>query len=150
MIEVRDFTTNFANRRKKRKVAAMTIVCQFHCDKVNNVTVSKVNLQTLTVFSFYNHRRRELTPCWIEPNTDCITLIMSVFFVNFFMPRKPLSCWRAMVMAAPPMKPTMAAWDKKSIRNPSLIPQLKFTLNKVEKSWGFHRNISRPSKLTSF
>jgi hypothetical protein len=24
-------------------------------------------------------------------------------------------------MAAPPMKPTIAAWDRKSIRNPNLI-----------------------------
>lgn len=35
-------------------------------------------------------------------------------------------------MAAPPMKPTMAAWDKKSIRNPNLFTELKFTLNNLE------------------
>lgn len=53
-------------------------------------------------------------------------------------------------MAAPPMKPTMAAWDKKSIRNPNLIPEFKFTLDEVELEQDkFHRNISRHMKLTS-
>lgn len=51
---------------------------------------------------------------------ECITETISEFLVKFLMPRKPLSCWSAIVMAAPPMKPTIAAWDKKSIRNPNL------------------------------
>ena len=49
-----------------------------------------------------------------------MTEMMSVFLVKFAIPRKPLSCWRAMVMAAPAMNPTMAAWDKNSMINPSL------------------------------
>ena len=56
-------------------------------------------------------------------NTECKTDIISDFFVNFLveMPRNPLSCCRAIVIAAPPMKPTIAAWDRKSIKNPNLI-----------------------------
>lgn len=30
-------------------------------------------------------------------------------------------------MAAPPMKPTIAAWDRKSIKNPNLIKKNKLT-----------------------
>lgn len=63
----------------------------------------------------------ELTPWWAEATTECITEIISDFLVNFFMPRKPLSCWRAIVTAAPPIKPTMAAWERKSMRKPNLI-----------------------------
>lgn len=29
-------------------------------------------------------------------------------------------------MAAPPIKPTMAAWDKKSIKKPNLITKMKY------------------------
>ena len=65
-------------------------------------------------------RGRQFTPCWADSKTECITEIISVFFVNFFMPRKPLSCWRAIVMAAPAIKPTIAAWDRKSIKKPNL------------------------------
>lgn len=63
----------------------------------------------------------KITPWWTEPQTERITDMISVCLVNFFMPRKPLSCWRDIVMAAPPIKPTMAAWDRKSIKNPNLI-----------------------------
>lgn len=63
----------------------------------------------------------ELTPWCAEPTTECITEIISGFLVNSFMPRKPLSCWSAIVTAAPPIKPTTAAWERKSIRKPNLI-----------------------------
>ena len=47
-------------------------------------------------------------------NTERRTDTMSVFFVKeaVEIPRRPLSCWRAMVMAAPAMNPTMAACDR--------------------------------------
>ena len=47
-------------------------------------------------------------------NTERRTDTMSVFFVKeaVDIPRRPLSCWRAMVMAAPAMNPTMAACER--------------------------------------
>lgn len=54
------------------------------------------------------------------PQTDFITETMSVFFVKWVMPRNPFICCKAIVMAAPPINPTMAAWDKKSMRKPNL------------------------------
>lgn len=41
VMEVRNFTMYFANRRNPRKVVAITIVCQFHCDKVYKVFSEK-------------------------------------------------------------------------------------------------------------
>lgn len=46
--------------------------------------------------------------------------MISVFLVNFFMPKNPLSCCSAIVIAAPPMNPTIAACERKSIKNPNL------------------------------
>jgi hypothetical protein len=45
---------------------------------------------------------------------------MSVFLVKFTIPNTYFSCCRAIVMAAPPMNPTIAACDKNSMRNPNL------------------------------
>lgn len=50
---------------------------------------------------------------------------MSVVKCAVLMPRKPLSCWRAIVIAAPPIKPTIAACDRKSIKNPNLNAKIK-------------------------
>lgn len=92
-------------------------------------------------YSLERERERELTPWWAEPHTDCITETISVFFVNLEMPRKPLSCWRAIVMAAPPMKPTTAAWDRKSIRKPNLIGKAKLKLNQEPQQWNKEQEV---------
>lgn len=57
----------------------------------------------------------------MELNTEFSTDIISDFFVNFLIPRNPLSCCNAIVIAAPPMNPTIAACDRKSIKKPSLL-----------------------------
>lgn len=84
-------------------------------------------------FSFLRECVCFLTPWWAEVRTERITETRSLFFVNFLVliPNRPLSCWRAMVMAAPPINPTIAAWDKKSIKKPNLnkkTQQKKFNL----------------------
>ena len=66
------------------------------------------------------HKVQYLTPWWTFPQTDFMTDTISLFLVKLTIPRNPFSCWRAMVMAAPAMNPTMAAWDKNSMINPSL------------------------------
>ena len=49
-----------------------------------------------------------------------------VLVVNCFNPRKPLSCWRLMMVAVPPMKPVMVECDKKSTKIPSLHSQYRY------------------------
>jgi hypothetical protein len=49
-----------------------------------------------------------------------MTETISVSLVKLLMPSTYLSCCRAIVTAAPPMNPTMAACDRKSMRKPSL------------------------------
>lgn len=62
---------------------------------------------------------------WSEFQTAFTTEIASVLFVKWGIPSSPLSCWRPMTMAAPAMKPTMAACDRISIRNPNLLNENK-------------------------
>lgn len=85
-----------------------------------------LNIQSINISKAIREEQREtererLTPWWAELKTECITEIISVFLVNFLIPKNPLSCWSAIVIAAPPMKPTTAACDRKSIRNPNLF-----------------------------
>ena len=49
-----------------------------------------------------------------------MTETRSVAVVKCWRPSIPFSCWRQTTVAAPAMKPTMVAWDKKSTMNPSL------------------------------
>ena len=55
-------------------------------------------------------------------NTEFSTEMISVFFVKdaVDIPSSPFNCCSPMVMAAPPMNPTIAAWERKSTMNPSL------------------------------
>ena len=55
-------------------------------------------------------------------NTEFNTEMISVFFVKdaVDIPSSPFNCCSPMVMAAPPMNPTIAAWERKSTMNPSL------------------------------
>lgn len=110
-------TMNLATRRNARNAAPITIVGQFHCRHSSIFEIQRVWFYILNIEV---GGERELTPWWAELKTECMTEIRSAFLVKFLMPKNPLSCWRAMVMAAPPMKPTTAAWERKSIKNPSL------------------------------
>nr|GMD94065.1 Os03g0195475 [Ipomoea batatas]GME04816.1 Os03g0195475 [Ipomoea batatas] len=59
---------------------------------------------------------------WNELKTALKTDTTSVLVVKWLIPNSPLSCWRPITMAAPPMNPTMAACERKSTRNPNLQP----------------------------
>lgn len=61
---------------------------------------------------------KRFTPWWTEPHADFMTETMSVFLVKTFLPSTYFSCWRAMVMAAPPMNQTITAWHRNSIKKP--------------------------------
>ena len=96
-------------------------------ERYTNEYCLPIPLQAMTNVWGYRESERNwaenrsiITPWWAELKTDWRTATILVFLVNFLIPRNPLSCWRAMVMAAPPMNPTTAAWDKKSIKKPNL------------------------------
>ena len=62
----------------------------------------------------------ELTGSLMADRTALRTDTTSVLFVKWDRPRRPLSCWNPMTMAAPPTKPTRVAWERKSTRKPNL------------------------------
>lgn len=49
-----------------------------------------------------------------------MTETTSVLVVKCFRPNMPLSCWKQIRVAVPPMKPVIVECDKKSTRIPSL------------------------------
>lgn len=59
----------------------------------------------------------------ICPKTDLMTETKSVSVVKLVILSNPFNCCRAMVMAAPAMKPTMAAWERNSVTNPNLFSE---------------------------
>ena len=61
-----------------------------------------------------------LLTSWVWEKTDFMTEMKSVLLVKSEILSNPLSCCRPMVMAAPAMNPTMAAWDKNVVMNPNL------------------------------
>lgn len=70
-------------------------------------------------FFFFSIYIKHTEP-WTEVQTASNTEITSVLLVKWLIPISPFSCCRPIMIAAPPINPTMAACERKSTRKPSL------------------------------
>ena len=90
---------------------------------------------------------RELTGSCKADQTVLMTETTSVLLVKWDIPSSPFSCWKPITNAAPPMKPTMAAWERKSTKNPNLADSWelkKHKMRSIQKQWETERNLRNP------
>lgn len=93
---------------------------------------------------------KEHTWWWTDLQTASTTDITSVLFVKWLIPSSPFSCWRPITMAAPATNPTIAAWDRKSTRNPSLYiwKKKKVVIRKVLVGHVLWANMNKEKRIT--
>lgn len=110
--------------RNPKKASPITIDRQFHCRCMLKLDIRNVASKPTvnSTCSIWVHFEEENTSS-ICPKTDFMTEMKSVSVVKWVILSNPFSCCRAIVMAAPAMNPTMAAWDRNSVTKPNLFKQ---------------------------
>lgn len=135
-------TICLAVSRTIKKDTPMTTVCQDHCkETLTQLHATWSLLGNLMLWGFIFKIANVTSSLWWK--TEVNTGIICIWLVKWTIPSNPFNCCNETITAAPAMNPRRVAFERKSIRNPSL-----FTFSQISQS-AFWLNIKKisPKKL---